>query len=59
VAGSVAGSAQQVAVAVQRFSRMATVAVAVVAASGLGRALVEVGSWTGLVDTSFGRTLLL
>jgi copper transport protein len=45
--------------AVQRFSRMATVAVGLVVVTGLARALVEVGSWHGLFDTSFGRTLLV
>jgi copper transport protein len=45
--------------AVQRFSRLATVALALVALTGVARALVEVGSWHGLADTSFGRTLLV
>jgi copper transport protein len=45
--------------AVQRFSRMATVALGVVVLTGLARALVEVGSWRGLYSTSFGRTLLI
>jgi copper transport protein len=44
---------------VQRFSRMATIALGVVLLSGLARGLVEVGSWHGLVSTSFGRTLLI
>jgi copper transport protein len=44
---------------VQRFSRMATVALGVVLLTGLARALVEVGSWRGLFSTSFGRTLLI
>ena len=45
--------------AVERFSRMATVALGVVLLTGLARALVEVRSWHGLVSTSFGRTLLV
>jgi copper transport protein len=45
--------------AVQRFSRLATVALGLVVLTGLARALVEVGSWHGLVGTSFGRTLLV
>ncbi|HZD74413.1 MAG TPA: copper resistance protein CopC [Actinomycetota bacterium] len=45
--------------AVRRFSTMATVALGVVALTGLVRALIEVGSWHGLYATSFGRTLLV
>jgi copper transport protein len=45
--------------AVQRFSRMATVALGVALLTGLTRGLVEVRSWHGLVSTSFGRTLLI
>jgi copper transport protein len=45
--------------AVRRFSLLATVAIGVVGLTGLLRALTEVGSWDGLVDTSFGRTLLV
>jgi copper transport protein len=45
--------------AVQRFSRVATVALGVVLLTGLARGLVEVRSWHGLVSTSFGRTLLV
>src|SRR6266536_1463145 len=45
--------------AVQRFSRLATVALGLVLLTGLARALVEVGSWHGLVSTSFGRTLMV
>jgi copper transport protein len=45
--------------AVQRFSRMATVALGVVLLTGLARGLVEVRSWHGLGSTSFGRTLLI
>jgi nitrogen fixation protein FixH len=44
---------------VQRFSNLATVALAVVVLTGLARALVEVGSWHALVSTGFGRTLLV
>ena len=45
--------------AVRRFSLLATVAVGLVGLTGLTRAVVEVGSWHGLFDTSFGRTLLV
>jgi copper transport protein len=45
--------------AVRRFSLMATVALGLVGVTGLTRAVVEVGSWKGLYDTSFGRTLLV
>src|SRR6266542_3160125 len=45
--------------AVRRFSRLATVALGLVLLTGLARALVEVGSWHGLVSTSFGRTLMV
>jgi copper transport protein len=45
--------------AVRRFSLLATVALGLVGLTGLTRAVVEVGSWKGLYDTSFGRTLLV
>ncbi len=44
---------------VVRFSTMAAVALAVVAASGLGRALAELNGLHSLWSTSFGKTLLL
>jgi copper transport protein len=44
--------------AVVRFSRLAAVAVAVVAVTGLARAADELGSPQRLVSTGFGRTLL-
>jgi copper transport protein len=44
--------------AVVRFSRLAVVAVAVVAVTGLARAVDELGSPQRLVSTGFGRTLL-
>lgn len=50
------GAAAKAAAAV-RFSRVATVALAAVAVTGLERALNEVGSWHRLVSTGFGRTL--
>jgi copper transport protein len=45
--------------AAARFSRLATVAILVVAASGLSRAVAETGSWSGLLHTSFGHTLMV
>ncbi len=45
--------------AAARFSRLATAAILVVAATGLTRAVAETGSWSGLFHTSFGHTLLL
>jgi len=45
--------------AAARFSRLATVAILVVAATGLTRAVAETGSWSGLFHTSFGHTLLV
>jgi copper transport protein len=54
-----AGQEGEQVAAVGRFSRMATVALGLVGLTGLARAVVEVGSWHGLVDTSFGRTLLV
>ncbi len=42
-----------------RFSRLATVTILVVAATGLTRAVAETGSWSGLFHTSFGHTLLV
>lgn len=43
------------AVAVRCFSAVALVAVAVVAGTGTVRALDEVGSWSALLDTGYGR----
>jgi copper transport protein len=45
--------------AVRRFSSTALVAVAVVAASGLGRALMELSSVSQVWSTSYGRTLIV
>src|SRR6266536_4441624 len=59
IRATAAGEESEKVVAVQRFSRMATVAVGLVLVTGLARALVEVGSWHGLLDTNFGRTLLV
>ena len=42
-----------------RFSRLATVSLAVVVATGLIRAVAEVGGWGGLTGTAFGRALLV
>src|SRR5206468_8223473 len=51
------GHDEQVA-AVVSFSRLAVVAVAVVAVTGLARAIDELGSPQRLLSTGFGRTLL-
>jgi copper transport protein len=45
--------------AVRRFSQLAFAAVAVIAVTGVLRAVPEVGSLAGLVSTSFGVTLLI
>ncbi|MGK5628640.1 copper resistance protein CopC [Streptomyces sp. URMC 123] len=45
--------------AVRRFSRLAFASVLVVAATGLYQSWRQVGSWTALTDTSYGRLLLL
>jgi copper transport protein len=47
------------AAAVRRFSQLAFVAVAVIAVTGVLRAIPEVGSLGALVSTSFGVTLLI
>jgi putative copper export protein len=47
------------AAAVRVFSRVATVALVVVLATGSLRAIVQVGSIGGLFDTSYGVTLLV
>jgi copper transport protein len=44
--------------AVRRFSTVAGVALFVVAGSGTGRAYQEVGSWSGLFSTSYGRIVI-
>lgn len=44
--------------AVRRFSTVAGVALVVVAGSGLGRAYQEVGSWSALVSTGYGRIVI-
>jgi len=44
-------------VAAVRFSRVATLALAAVAVTGLERALSELGSWHALFGSSFGRVL--
>ncbi|WP_418957994.1 copper resistance CopC/CopD family protein [Streptomyces tritici] len=44
---------------VQRFSRVAFGSVVVLAATGLYQSWRQVGSWSGLTDTSYGRLLLL
>lgn len=43
----------------RRFSSVAAATLAVVAISGVARALDQVGAWAQLVDTSFGVTLLV
>lgn len=45
--------------AVWRFSRVAFAAVAVLVATGVYAAIVEVGSWEALVETTYGRLLLV
>src|SRR5262249_61957225 len=47
------------AAAVRRFSQLAFAAVAVIAVTGVLRAVPEVGSLAALVSTSFGVTLLI
>ncbi len=59
IRGVAAGKEGEQVAAVQRFSLLATVALGLVGVTGVTRALVEVGSWHGLFDTSFGRTLLV
>ncbi|HZC99909.1 MAG TPA: copper resistance protein CopC [Actinomycetes bacterium] len=59
IRGATGGREGERVAAVGRFSRLATAALGLVVLTGLARALVEVGSWHGLVDTSFGRTLLV
>lgn len=44
--------------AVRRFSTVAGVALFVVAGTGTGRAYQEVGSWSALVSTGYGRVVL-
>lgn len=45
--------------AVRAFSRVATVTLMVVLATGAARVVAEVGSLSGLFDTGYGRTLLV
>src|SRR5207253_2625466 len=47
------------AAAVKRFSSVAGVALGVVIATGAARAIDQVGSWTLLVSTAFGRLVLV
>ncbi len=54
---SIRGHRGHVAATVLRFSRLATWSLAVVVATGLLRAVQEVGGWQRLLATSFGRTL--
>ncbi|MEY9863171.1 copper transport protein [Catenulispora sp. GAS73] len=58
VAVLVAGGGAAVAVAVRRFSRLALGAVGVLVATGVYQAWREVGSVSGLLDTTYGRLLL-
>ncbi|MBI4319349.1 MAG: copper resistance protein CopC [Chloroflexi bacterium] len=44
---------------VRRFSRLAMVCVAIIAATGLYRAVVEIADWENLVDTAYGIALLI
>ncbi|HEY1737226.1 MAG TPA: CopD family protein, partial [Acidimicrobiia bacterium] len=43
---------------VERFSLMATICVAAVVAGGVALAFAEVGSWSAMVDTHYGRLLV-
>ena len=45
--------------AVRRFSMVAGVTLAVVAGTGTARAVAEVGSWTGLFGTGYGRLVIV
>ena len=58
VAVLVAGRGAAVASVVRRFSRLALAAVGVLVATGLYQAWREVGSVSGLTDTTYGRLLL-
>jgi copper transport protein len=58
VAVLVVGRGAAVASAVRRFSRLALAAVGVLVATGLYQAWREVGSVSGLTDTTYGRLLL-
>ena len=53
------GSGSENAAAVKRFSSVAGVALGVVIATGAARAIDQVGSWTLLVSTAFGRLVLV
>src|SRR2546428_6395034 len=47
------------AVVVRRFSAVAGIALGVVVATGAARAIDEVGTWTLLIATAFGRLVLV
>src|SRR2546428_9480612 len=47
------------AVVVRRFSAVAGIALGVVVATGAARAIDEVGTWTLLISTAFGRLVLV
>jgi copper transport protein len=44
---------------VTRFSALATVAIAVLLATGIVQSIIEVGSFAALLDTAFGRAVLI
>ena len=50
---------EEKAVAIRRFSRLALVALVVVAATGIARAVDELSSWREIFSTSYGRAVLL
>lgn len=52
------GASTENAVAVRRFSAAAGVALGVVIATGAARAIDQIGNWTLLVSTTFGRVVL-
>jgi copper transport protein len=54
-----APSVEERGIVVRRFSRTALVAVAVIALSGLGRALTELGAVSQVWSTSYGRALIV
>lgn len=45
--------------AVSRFSRLALISVALIVLTGVYQSWVEVGSWSALLETAYGRVLLL
>src|SRR5207247_6588117 len=52
-------SSDERAPAARRFSTLAGVAIAIVALTGLLRAIAEVGTWAGLFGTDYGRLVIV